>query len=604
MTSGLHPRDSIYYLARLAQAIQMNVDVIIDDFPSSNPDFSRAKSQTSLGRAVNHFATLLSRGKVTHSVHEEDRVVAVTATLLDSSGYNVWITSSPATDNESSSSQSSPSESHLILSRNSAPGDIVGGEFQQVLQPSDDIIAVEEVLSMDWDDLKSLSFNDYAIKALQVLRGTALKRKQAEDSDIKSRATRNAEVFFATACKGKIKTRIGSIRRVFGDFDKLKMWTPLESEILPEKTIPIHYTIAGMLEHHIMINNNTVTVNKATIGRIFQTIVQCLIFMQRGLTTSTQDSMLAFTEVSNGLFDLITQLPVTVWQMLSLGVHLKNSKTAETERTIQDKEDEEDEKDVIANSDPWASEGEAPPPACVNFYRMVEAVCAWTTGVDYLLHSHLSDMNVAIVDFPRLPIKELTVMDLVGHWTEKGVWSSDLADAARSEIAKVVEQADLGKGAVHCEAGLAASLLLSLNPEETSGMEPEILRRAFQSMRSKLKPGQKQKLQLAIGVAKKCCPICRMLIEILQASPTSKMDIEFAGGHSRFHLWVAPHWLPNEVLKTLEMDLLTKISEMMEKHFHLPTSRSSSPSGTSDSEKSVRGAVPRVQKMIKDFQLS
>jgi hypothetical protein len=85
-------RDSIYYLAYLASALQSR-ERRDNESTNQNPDFSRAKNASSAGRAVNHLSTILSRGRITQTINEEDRVVAVTANLFDSSGCNVWVMS-------------------------------------------------------------------------------------------------------------------------------------------------------------------------------------------------------------------------------------------------------------------------------------------------------------------------------------------------------------------------------------------------------------------------------------------------------------------------------------------------------------------------------
>ncbi|KAJ7130222.1 hypothetical protein C8R44DRAFT_62653 [Mycena epipterygia] len=214
--SQVAARDSVYYLAYLASALQGR-ERVDDDFPT-NPDFTRATIQTDVGRALNHFSTLLSRGRITGTINEEERVVAVTANLFNDAGYNVWIVSSPATRpvssaraSPSSSSSSgvgkdglpcasssgavhssnhisesdvsaptdtphpdvgpepsrqeelippttSPWENNVILGRNSV--DATGRVYQQTLS-SENAKSLEKILALDAAALKALSFPQY-----------------------------------------------------------------------------------------------------------------------------------------------------------------------------------------------------------------------------------------------------------------------------------------------------------------------------------------------------------------------------------------------------------------------------------------------------------
>jgi hypothetical protein len=95
---------------------------------------------------------------------------------------------------------------------------------------------------------------------------------------------------------------------------------------------------------------------------------------------------------------------------------------------------------------------------------MAQAICAWTTGVRYLLDSPVSkaaiNVNVTVVDFPRRPIGEVSVDNLLDRWSKRGRWAEPLFNVMETEIRNVKDLMQTSKGAVHCEAGLVSSLLL------------------------------------------------------------------------------------------------------------------------------------------------
>ncbi|KAJ7130221.1 hypothetical protein C8R44DRAFT_62658 [Mycena epipterygia] len=288
------------------------------------------------------------------------------------------------------------------------------------------------------------------------------------------------------------------------------------------------------------------------------------------------DALVALVGLSNGLHSLIRRLPPALWRMPTLVNHLELMRN-EAHKAIPSVEEDEgdDETDVTVTDDPLP---QTVPPVCIIFHRMLQAICAWTTGVQYLLKSPMAKnsktIKLAIVDFPRLPIKEISVDALLTRWTDIAQWPELLRDNIENEI-RAEDMTHHRKGAVHCEAGLITSLLHLDEVNAENEAEPEILIKAFKNLsESKLPHGQD--ITFAIGVAKKCCPICQMLFEILRSEPTN-LDVEFAGGHSRFHPWVPPYWLPTSVLETLEKALLQKIAEMVGEGAHLVGSRASSP---------------------------
>ncbi|KAJ7267517.1 hypothetical protein C8J57DRAFT_1616473, partial [Mycena rebaudengoi] len=66
----------------------------------------------------------------------------------------------------------------------------------------------------------------------------------------------------------------------------------------------------------------------------------------------------------------------------------------------------------------------------------------------------------------------------------------------------------------------------------------------------------------AIGVAKKCCPLCQMLAEVLEEK--HGLHVTLPGQHTMFFPWVPPGWLHPDALQEMERRLLKVIYEMAE----------------------------------------
>ncbi|KAJ6524497.1 hypothetical protein B0H19DRAFT_594998 [Mycena capillaripes] len=99
----------------------------------------------------------------------------------------------------------------------------------------------------------------------------------------------------------------------------------------------------------------------------------------------------------------------------------------------------------------------------------------------------------------------------------------------------------------HCEAGLIA-----LRLRDSDG-------------KSRKSDAADQDAPLAIGVAKKCCPFCRILADIGFGSFDYTWDLKIPEAHSRYHPWVPPHWLPQTVMEQLEKQLLAIVCGMLPK---------------------------------------
>ncbi|KAJ7873154.1 hypothetical protein B0H13DRAFT_2058639 [Mycena leptocephala] len=276
--------------------------------------------------------------------------------------------------------------------------------------------------------------------------------------------------------------------------------------------------------------------------------------------------------LSMSTHDLLGYLPDSLWTIPSLAMHLQKCKKAEAPKVDQDSketahvgqgegEDNFDKEENFDDTLPSIKPLTEAPNVCVIFHRAIDSICAWTTGPRVLLHSRLNradipiNVSVFVVDLPRNPIDAITTK-LVAHWTRNGRWSFEVSTKVLTMVKKTPP--GVTEGALHCEAGLMASILLhNKNLKPMSG-EPAPLTAAFQGM---LADGMDDQKKLAIGVAKKCCQVCGMLSELIKT--TYGLELELPGRHGSYRPWVPPAWLPESLLKTLETALLTKVEQMV-----------------------------------------
>ncbi|KAJ7931246.1 hypothetical protein B0H13DRAFT_1858098 [Mycena leptocephala] len=272
-------------------------------------------------------------------------------------------------------------------------------------------------------------------------------------------------------------------------------------------------------------------------------------------------------------------MPTTFWAIPSLSVHLKKVRkgkgdrlnefrelnsmsvvtpTSTTAPLPETEEGENEEEDMLTADRPLASTVNS---ECVLFHRAVDALCAWTTGPNHLLQQRFSQTPIplllSIIDLPRRPINAVPPKQLLEYWGGRCTWTKN---PTIESIVKSFRATDPSArtGACHCEAGLMASLVARRKPKE-----PPILSSSLSWLAMPALP---------IGVAKKCCPICRMLGDALVSEG---ITVELPGQHNHYHPWVPPHWLPEHILVKVEDKLLKIVEAMVVDHDHLATSRSS-----------------------------
>ncbi|KAJ7484078.1 hypothetical protein B0H11DRAFT_1196768 [Mycena galericulata] len=291
---------------------------------------------------------------------------------------------------------------------------------------------------------------------------------------------------------------------------------------------------------------------------------------------------LSTNSLSTRIHDYLQVVPSQLWTR-SLGLHLADcrkgkhvpypSQPASSEKEPEKKEDDDDEAEDENNLDTVLPTAETPldvsaNPDCIAFYRAVDAVCAWTTGPTYLLRSPISrvpiPLTVSIVDLPRGAIVDVALDGLLARWKKHSRWS-DKTERRVSDILKSARSRDPGRerGACHCEAGLMASILV--HRQDSRATQPETL--VFPALTDVTTD------VIPIGVAKKCCTLCWILADILRS--TYKLQIKLPGRHNRYHIWVPPHWLPTQVLESLETEILNVITSMIVSKEKTACSRSS-----------------------------
>ncbi|KAF8169157.1 hypothetical protein K438DRAFT_2024760 [Mycena galopus ATCC 62051] len=640
MPPNIQPRDSIYYLSSLASALQNSE---LSNETSANRDDTLATNLSGVGRTLNHLSTSLTRGIST----EPSKIIAVTACVLES-GVSVAIATSPyvslsdsatispsssagveeeSGQNPSESDGASPCEPLRSVSKdesNSIPSSATTEVERMVFaRNSSDAAGQHSLINLDSDAvslplldtilaLKSCGpdsipvpteFPDFVAESFSLLRSAAARlSSHPSTADIREAVC----LYFLSACRPKLENRMGTIESSY-DLSKLLTGRPPNARRTELSSL-------GSMPKERSLSFSTPAM--CTPGGRFWFLA---VHPENALVDK---DMKHVYEASVTLHDFVQKIPVALWAMNSLADHLEIvekrfvasmqhtdldvSPAALKSRNSDDIEEEDGIDETLPEGNSFcqfstdsfiklafSSRGRlnaAAVPECVVFKRVVDAVCAWTTGPTHLLRSKIARSpivtSVSILDLPSAPISAISYKDLIAYWSKTTHWSSAKLKKATSAIQRIRDQdLDRVKGACHCEAGLMASLLLRSNPDHSPVNEPSAVSRAFQNLQCPASP-------IMIGVAKKCCPVCRMLSESLRSR--HQLSIELPGQHSRYFPWVPPHWLPIDVLQDVEARLLQVVTSMLMEEEHLASSRSSTPaSDNSASSEEHRGPSAR-----------
>ncbi|KAJ7232060.1 hypothetical protein C8J57DRAFT_1580090 [Mycena rebaudengoi] len=262
---------------------------------------------------------------------------------------------------------------------------------------------------------------------------------------------------------------------------------------------------------------------------------------------------------STYVYTILRKLPESFWGLESLDTYLRQRQTHKSVDEVQPHQNEDDDnpmEDSLADTPLMDSTAT---PHLALFRRMATALCAWTTATRSLLNGRLSRVSVpirvSIVDLPKAPIPAIDADTLFRHWTTKAGWSKQIGEKIYDTIQKI--DLDLSPGACHCEAGLMASFLIHSHLPSKDGdaeekgkeqvvSEPTVLSGYDRGTRDR--------------VAKKCCPLCRILAEVLEEK--HGLRVTLPGQHTTFFPWVPPGWLQSKALQEMERRLFDIVSEM------------------------------------------
>ncbi|KAJ7757503.1 hypothetical protein B0H16DRAFT_1536844 [Mycena metata] len=262
---------------------------------------------------------------------------------------------------------------------------------------------------------------------------------------------------------------------------------------------------------------------------------------------------------------------------------------------------EDESLDVLDPTLAAQSRRHVPRPECWAFVRGVAALSAWTAAASSIANTLLkrqnSTFNVTLVDLPRQAIPDIPVAEITAFWAAQRGWSTSQSLKVSETLGSIKDH--VSKGACHAEAGLLASFLRCARPqvskdkledagaermglpvegytgsEEPEGHIPDGHEAAF----ARLFPGGIFPAHQSIGVAKKCCPVCRILVKVTQTRLTTRLELP--GQHGSYHPWVPPDWLPTSVLLEVEDRLLNVLEKLMVKPEEYLGSRSSSPASS------------------------
>jgi hypothetical protein len=88
--------------------------------------------------------------------------------------------------------------------------------------------------------------------------------------------------------------------------------------------------------------------------------------------------------------------------------------------------------------------------------------------------------------------------------------------------------------------------------------------------------------EIIIGTAKKCCPVCRLLADIISREHPA-LKLRLPGAHERYYPWQAPTWLSQDIVSEMEKELAHIIgTKLLKEQKPVPTCSSSSEDSLSE----------------------
>ncbi|KAJ7226027.1 hypothetical protein GGX14DRAFT_642529 [Mycena pura] len=385
---------------------------------------------------------------------------------------------------DAKSSQSIPNngyETNIVLSRNSADnnGVLSAQQFVSDEKRYSCYGLSDAALGLSHTALKELSFSEYSKASIRVLRGSAA--IICQNKDRKLAAIEAAQIFFVTACRNKILDRLKHIQTTYGSWIQLRAWEPQASDPRFQSSMPLRHPLFTRLFAKFgleVVVPGELQINNSNAVIVFRIIIESLKKLQHALKMT---NFRGFVGVANALATLLSNIPPALWSLPSLVGHLKKLYFAHTTYAATDEDKEDEDSTSVGNQDLSKAS-----PVCLLLYRSIQAVCAWNTGVRYLIGStiaqHQIPIHLSMLDLPREPVNAHSAQELLDRWTPRANWDESVLDQLKNEVKALELLQAASKGAVHCEAGLVAALYLYQQKDRTDVTEPAIVTSAFASL--------------------------------------------------------------------------------------------------------------------------
>ncbi|KAJ7476077.1 hypothetical protein FB451DRAFT_266341 [Mycena latifolia] len=383
-----------------------------------------------------------------------------------------------------------------------------------------------------------------------------------------------AALFFTANCLGKIRQRAGQFSRVYGD--ALATWRAVPADNVSSSPIKVTLPFLQRQLQRLCIDKTSTEEFLFDQGSAHLWLQAITDIVDRILKRSDAGDIIQVIKETDALHRFLKILNAdqacNLWRLPSLEASLDFQFTKSSSR----KEGEEDAEDGFEEGCIEAQAEHSLPalPHAKVFTRAVDAICAWTTATQVLTSRRYIGPKTAIklqlIKLPRESLKQLSASSLLLRWmrTSQHVDYNSLKDWLKKLD---VKRTYLDAGAEHCEAGLMAGLIAGAQLRDREELEG-----AFDDSRIEWEGSS---ASTAIGVGKKCCPVCALLAHTILTKRAIRFELP--GQHAEYRAWVPPRFTPLDILLAMEGQLLEKVGEMMQQQ-NLHTSRPSSPASDSN----------------------
>ncbi|KAJ7639061.1 hypothetical protein FB45DRAFT_1023806 [Roridomyces roridus] len=414
-----------------------------------------------------------------------------------------------------------------------------------------------------------LDFRAYTEQTILLLRYAQTKRSEEQEKVLP------AIVFWVLAnCRNKIHRRFRQIQPLL---EALTLWRPAAYDVIPVKhiliptdtsleTILVAYNIARSSDTtHTYIFSEGAAANWAAALRNHTEMIAYFLRQAADksedqvkwgiLYTLLQDHQILLRHVVDGIGHLHSfDWAVSDVMRRTLG---SNDGTEHKGRRVGDEELKLEEEEPMNLLPLLEATNLDKLPFHANFLlRRLASLSAWSTSVRQLVHNKAfrltTHLDLRLLELPRQEVAHHEWKAVVEHW-ELPVPTTPVNE----------------HGAVHCEAGIMASMVEGLD------QEPSNVRDAFDALRTEYTNHiDSSEQSITIGIAKKSCPTCKLLAEVINKTREIKIDVQ--GSHTTFSPWVPPHWLPPDILEALEQRLMKIVLELVRDNIRVTTPSSSS----------------------------